>query len=82
MKKIHRLVIAASLIVAVGIVALEVFVFHPSFNIGQYQVHLSGFRYMSVKSFGSFEGGNLVKGQVEKFTVHAVGPITIWARHD
>ena len=53
MKQTHKLVIAAALVVAVGIVALEVFDYHPSFTIGQNVVFWSGVRHMG---FGSVEG--------------------------
>jgi hypothetical protein len=78
MKKTHKLVIAATLIVAVGIVALEVFDYHPSFTIGQDVVFWSGVRHMG---FGSVEGGNMIKGQFEKTTVHIFGPIRFCAVH-
>ncbi len=74
----RKLVIAAALIVAVGIVALEVFDYHPSFKARQYVVFWSGVRHMG---FGSVAGGNMIKGQFDPTTVHILGPIRFCAVH-
>ena len=78
MKQTLELVITAALIVVVSIVALEVFDFHPSFTIGQDVVFWSGVRHMG---FGSVEGGNMIRGQFEKTTVHIFGPIRFGTVH-
>lgn len=78
MKQIHKLVIAVALIVAVGIIALEVFDSHPSFTIGQHQVRWAGVRHLG---FTSVDGANMINGQLEKITIHRFGPIRVFAIH-
>ena len=78
MKK-KAIIIWTGIALLTAIAVVEIFDFHPSINIGQYQVRWAGVSHMR---FTSVDGANMIKGRVGKITVHSFGPIIVFPIHD